>query len=490
MTWTHRSCPGRPPAAPLVAAVVLAAVVCGLAAAVLAQSSPATDTPGQSRVAAEARADPFRPDVEPGPPRHPLVVRIMKWVFYGIIALICVYLVRHWSFALNRVLARQRHPYLDVDTADWPCVTVLIPAHNEELVIADILEAILDVDYPTGRLRVVPIDDRSDDRTGDIIAEIALRRPDMITPFSRREGPAGKAAALHDAMEIVEDDIVLVFDADYIPGRGLVKQLVAPFFDPEVGACMGRVVPVNVGRNLLTRALDMERAGGYQVDQQARMNLKLVTQYGGTVGGIRRSALESVGGWRHDCLAEDTDATIRLLLGGWKTVYQNRSECYEQVPETWRGRMAQIYRWARGHNQVLQRYGWKLLFSSHLRLAEKIDGLLLLNVYVMSLVLLVGWGLGVVLWYLAALPSSLLIILAVTSYSTLGNFALFFEIAAAAHLDGSHNRIRLLPFIMLGFLVSLMAVTRATLTQFLVRRSGEGVRWHKTERSPRRPQWE
>ncbi|MFY0104485.1 hypothetical protein ABTP95_22220, partial [Acinetobacter baumannii] len=76
--------------------------------------------------------------------------------------------------------------------------------------------------------------------------------------------------------------------ADYLPARGLIKQLVAPFFDPEVGAIMGRVVPVNAGANLLTRLLDLERSGGYQVDQTARMNLGLVPQYGGTVGGIRR----------------------------------------------------------------------------------------------------------------------------------------------------------------------------------------------------------
>jgi len=493
MTWRNRAASGRSrlidrlPAAALLA-VLLAVAFCPADEAA-AQQSSAVDVPGASRVADEARAD-DRPEVEPGPPRQALVILVMKIAFYMIIGIICLYLVRHWFFAMNRVLGRQRHPYLDIDTATWPPVTVLIPAHNEELVIADSLEAMLELDYPEGLLRVIPINDRSKDKTGEIIDEISARRPDIITPFHRREGRDGKAAALKDAMELVEDEIVLVFDADYIPGRGLIKQLVAPFFDPEVGAVMGRVVPLNVGRNLLTRALDMERSGGYQVDQQARMNLRLVPQYGGTVGGVRKSALEAVGGWHSNSLAEDTDATIRLLMGGWKTVYQNRSECYEQVPETWPTRMAQIVRWARGHNQVLQRYGWKIMTNRRLRFAEKLDGVLLLNVYMVSLLLLLGWGLGAILWYLAVLPTTLIIILAVTSYSTLGNFALFFEIAAANHLDGSRGRIRLLPFIMLGFLVSLISVTRATLTQSLVRGRDRDIRWDKTERSPRRPRWE
>jgi len=449
----------------------------------VAQTGTASSVPSQSMSATPDAAP------EPVPPRHPLVVRIMKWIFYGIIGLICVYLVRHWIFALNRVLGRQRHPYLDIDTAEWPAVTVLVPAHNEELVIADILEALTAVDYPRDRLRVIPVNDRSSDRTAEIIDHYAGLHPDLFHPFHRQEGQSGKSAALGDAMELVHDDIVLVFDADYIPGEGLLKQLVAPFFDPEVGAVMGRVVPLNAAKNLLTRALDMERSGGYQVDQQARMNLHLVPQYGGTVGGVRKSAAEAVGGWNPHALAEDTDVTIRLLIGGWKTVYQNRSECYEQVPESWRARMGQIFRWARGHNQVLQAYGGKVLRCRHLRFWERLDALLLLNTYVMSLVLLIGWGLGIVLWYLGVLKATLLIILAVTSYSTLGNFALFFEIATATHLDGAHNRIRLLPFIMLGFIVTLMAVTRATLTQFLEWRRRDEVLWHKTERTERRTAW-
>src|SRR5262249_31682624 len=168
---------------------------------------------------------------------------------------------------------------------------------NEELVIGEILNALLKVNYPPDRLRILPINDRSQDRTADIINDFARRFPERIRPFHRQSGPGGQAAALRDAMELIDDEIFLVFDADYIPGRGLIKQLVAPFFDPGVGAVMGRVVPWNVGRNCLTRLLDLERAGGYQVDQQARMNMGLVPQFGGTAGGPRARALDAIRRW-------------------------------------------------------------------------------------------------------------------------------------------------------------------------------------------------
>lgn len=423
----------------------------------------------------------FMPRAEREGEGKPLIVRLMRYAFFIVIVTVCVYILRHYYFTLNRLYRNPRQPYVDIVTAEWPGVTVLIPAHNEEEVIGDIIDALLDSDYPREKLTITPIDDRSKDHTREVIEEFQLSHPDVVKPFIREKGKPGKAAALNDAMVAVENDVVLVFDADYVPSTGLIKQLVAPFFDPEVGAVMGRVVPHNVEHNLLTRLLDLERSGGYQVDQQARMNMRLVPQYGGTVGGVRRSALQSVGGWRDDSLAEDTDATYRLLLNGWKTVYQNRSECYEQVPQTWRARLTQIKRWAMGHNQAAARYSVKLLRNKRISLAEKLDGWLLLGVYAMSPILIFGWILGIILWYLGENKPGLIIILLVTAYSTLGNFATFFEVAAAARLDGSERRIRLIPFVSLGFLVSLFAVSRATMGQLLPHRRNGEVRWQKTE---------
>ncbi len=439
--------------------------------------------------ALEASEDsPYRPNPASWAQRHWLVT-VVIWIFCLVIFLVCAYAFRHYVFTLNRLFGRQRQPYLDVDAADWPEVTVLIPAHNEEVVIGEILEALLEVDYPPGRLTVLAVNDRSRDRTGEIIDSFAGKHPDRVVPYHRSTGATGKAAVLNDALEKIGTEIILIFDADYIPGRGLIKQLVAPFFDPEVGAVMGRVVPYNVGSNLLTRLLDLERSGGYQVDQQARMNMKMVPQYGGTVGGVRKGALMSVGGWREDSLAEDTDATYRLLLGGWKTVYQNRSECYEQVPETWTSRVRQIMRWAKGHNQATARFSLSLIRNRRTRLIEKIDGLLLLGVYVISPVILIGCLLGIFLWYLGEPHASLLAILLVTPYSTLGNFAIFYEITAAALLDGASERIRLLPFVFLGFLVSLFSVSRVSFAHIVVNgnnnKNGNNrhLVWDKTERA-------
>ena len=410
------------------------------------------------------------------------VVMIGLWI---VVAVLVTYTVRHYIFTLNRVFGRHRQPYVDIGVGDWPELAVFVPCHNEERVIGGMLEALLAADYPAERYYVVPINDRSTDGTGRIIDEFAERFPGRIRPFHRTGGKPGKAAALKEATDRCTAPVFMVFDADYLPGPNLLRQLAAPFFDPEVGAVMGRVVPHNLNRSLLTRLLDLERSGGYQVDQQARMNLRLIPQYGGTVGGVRRSALLDAGNWNDDSLAEDTDITYRLILRGWEVVYQNRSECYEEVPENWPTRIRQIQRWTRGHNQCLKRYGFRLLaFPRHLRFAQVIDGVLLLGVFAVAPVLIIGWALATALFFMGyEVSQSLVVLFAVASYSTLGNFAAFFEVATAARLDGSRNRIRLLPFLSLGFLVNLLAVSRATVSRKSWLEPGsKGPSWEKTER--------
>ncbi|WP_293995209.1 glycosyltransferase family 2 protein [Sphaerotilus sp.] len=406
-------------------------------------------------------------------------------VMLVIVVLLAAYTFRHYWFSLNRLFGDQRHPYASVVSADWPRVTIFVAAHNEEAVIEDCLVNLMGVDYPEDRMLVVPVNDRSKDRTREIIDAVVARFPGRIRPFHRVDGKPGKAAALKDATETVDTDFIIVFDADYLPSRGLIRRLMAPFFDPEVGAVMGRVVPQNCGANLLTRLLDLERSGGYQVDQQARMNLGLVPQYGGTVGGIRLSALHSVGGWHDDVLAEDTDLTYRLLLGSWKTIYQNRAECYEEVPQNWSVRTRQIKRWAKGHNQAMWRHTVALLRQSDLRWRERIDGVLLLGVYIMAPVLIIGWVVSLLLYFTVSVQwiAPALMLMAFMTHGALGNFAAFFEIAAATHMDRSHHRIRLLAFNWLGFIVSAVAITRGALEQMVLDRIGAPkFQWDKTIR--------
>jgi len=289
---------------------------------------------------------------------------VAKILAMFVVLVMLSYMVRHFIFAMSRLFRHQRMNYTDLSGFHLPSITVLIPMHNEEAVAPDVIEALLEADYPHDPelFEIIPINDHSDDRTGDILDEYAKKYP-FIKPLHRTEGLRGKPAALKAATQIAQGDILIIFDADYIPGKSLLKFLAAPFADAEVGAVMGRVVPHNVGASLLTRLLDLERAGGYQINQQARYNLGLIPQFGGTVGSVRRTALEAVGGWNPLSLTEDTDLTLQLAIHGWKVAYVNRAECYEEVVVTWPARRRQIERWAVGHTECFHRYLGQLLRS-------------------------------------------------------------------------------------------------------------------------------
>src|SRR5215472_15914269 len=106
----------------------------------------------------------------------------MIYVLYVIVSVICIYTARHYWFTLNRLFGFQRHPYIDIDTTDWPPVTVLVAAPNDEKVIANILHALMMWKYPRHRMLVIPVNDRSTGRTREIIDELAGYFPDRIRP--------------------------------------------------------------------------------------------------------------------------------------------------------------------------------------------------------------------------------------------------------------------------------------------------------------------
>lgn len=416
-------------------------------------------------------------------------------VFIFIVML--VYSFRHYAFYWNRMFGKQLRPPQDLAGYYLPSVTVVVPMHNEETVAGNILERLALMDYPkeNGNYEVVAIDDGSTDDTGRIIDVFATKYP-FIKAVHRREGGSGKADALLSVTEMTNNDIILVFDADYQPARSSVKRLVAPFLDPEVGLVMGRVIPINTGQSLMTRLLDLERTGGYQVSQQARYNMGLAPQYGGTVGGIKRSVLEAIGDWDPRKLAEDTDVTVRAFVNGWKTAYVNIAECYEESVTSWKGRRYQLARWATGHNQCLLSHSGSVLKSPVLNLAQKVDGILMLGVYLVPILMFVGLLLSIVVYLFGSFWwwTLFVVLLFTLAYNNVGNFACFNEVGVGAVLDKRGRIIWLLPWILFNFFANLWICTGAFIRSLVIHghhsaydagvdTPHKGVRWEKTRKS-------
>lgn len=412
-----------------------------------------------------------------------MAILVMKAYLLLTIGVMVMYTMRHFVFTLNRLFGEQRIYYHDIIDSDLRTVSVLIPMHNEEKVASHILEQLLKIDYEIDRFEVIPINDFSQDGTKEILDAYAAQYP-FIKPLHRYEGDRGKPAALNAAIEKATGEIIIVFDADYLPPRGIIKDIAVCFGDPEVGAVMGRVVPVNTQTNILTRLLDLERSGGYQVDQQARYNLNLMPQYGGTVGGFRRDVVIELGYFNIKVLAEDTELTYRLSINGWKVLYANRAECYEEAPELWRVRARQIQRWSRGHNDVMFKYFFSFMKSPYLSFGEKFDGMLLMLIYCVPAILLLGLLDSLALFFLGEMQifSGIFFLLFVGAYNTFGNFAPFFQVGTACLLDGTRQRILLLPFLLFNFFFYMWFISRGFVDAVIDVLISRKAKWHKTDR--------
>lgn len=412
-----------------------------------------------------------------------LVVLILRFYTVFEILILLVYTIRHFSFTFNRIFGEQRLYYQDIVDSDLDKITILVPMHNEEAVAKDVLTQLTRIDYPRDKFEVIPINDHSVDGTREILDGFAARYP-FIKPLHRDTGGRGKPHGLNDAMELATGEIIIVFDADYIPSKGIVRDIAICFKDQQVGAVMGRVIPKNTDANMLTRLLDLERSGGYQVDQQARHNMIMIPQYGGTVGGFRKDVAQYLGGFNPYLLTEDTELTFLLFLKGWKVVYANKAECYEESPEDWSVRARQITRWSRGHTQVMLKSFIPLLRTGHLNFKEKVDGVLLLLIYLIPLVMIIGIPVSLMLFFLGQmnLIDFIFIFILVAAYNSFGNFAPFYQIGTAAYIDGVTDRLKLLPLFFFCFLFNVLYISKGAASAFLDVLLNRNPEWQKTTR--------
>lgn len=405
---------------------------------------------------------------------------MIEYVLLPIIAFMLVYMVRHYLFSYFAIFRRPRlTSYQEVAGLFRPFVTILIPCHNEDRVVGTLLERLATNTYPKDRLEIIPIDDASTDGTAAVLAEYAERYP-FIKPLHRPNGGQGKAAALNDALGRAQGEVILTFDADYLPQYDIVEKLVAPFVDPEVGAVQGRVTVFNEDESFVSKLVTLERIGGYRVDQVARDRFGFIPQYGGTVGGFRRDVLEEFGGWDETMLAEDTDLTSKTVLRGYKVRYILEAESYEEAVATWRAYWRQRHRWAKGHMQCAARHSGAVLRSPNLTRLQKLDMLLFLWIYFAPLLVFFGWALGLYAFFTGAPPLLPLYVgtLTVFTYSAVGNFAPFFEVGLGVYLDKRRSFIWMLPGLFFAFLLSVLICT-AAFFGLLLRRNGRH-RWNHT----------
>src|SRR5438128_2802087 len=285
-----------------------------------------------------------------------------------------------YLFEIVDTLSRVSDPVHHVEPHSLPKVAVQVPAYNEPLeVMRETLSALVKLDYPN--LIVQVVDNNTPDRENWTALKAECERLGSRFQCRHLENwPGFKAGALNEATRRLPADVEIigVVDSDYVVKPDWLRSTTGHFADPKVAF-------VQTPQNYRDWADDQYLRGLYysyqyffEITMPARAHRNAII-FAGTMGVIRRSALEEIGGWNPNVVTEDAEASLRILARGHAGVYVPRAYGQGLMPLSFDGLKKQRFRWALGGVQILRLHWRRLLQPGHgerLTFAQRVHYLL------------------------------------------------------------------------------------------------------------------
>ncbi|MFS9011533.1 glycosyltransferase family 2 protein [Streptococcus anginosus] len=279
-----------------------------------------------------------------------------------IITLVSIWLSLVWSLVTlsSGVHFWLKHSDFKVDTSpleSYPMVTIVVPAHNEDVVIAQTTRAILDMNYPHDKVELLLFADNCEDTTYQEMLKVKAM-PEYATrdiTITDRKGTGGKAGVLNDALKMAKGEYIRVYDADAMPEKNALYFLVKKVLeDPERHvASFGRNKTRNANQNFLTRCINQEIVVTQRIQHVGMWHMFKIGRIPGTNFIINTEFVKSIGGWRNGALTEDTDISFKIMQSGKLIALAYNSEAFQQEPETVKSYYMQRKRWAKGNYEVV-----------------------------------------------------------------------------------------------------------------------------------------
>ena len=385
---------------------------------------------------------------------------------------------------------RKTKDYADHDPASR--FLVLVPAHNEEAVIGDMIDNLNRMDYPRELYDFYIIADNCTDGTAEKARSLGAKV--IETRKESPDAPTGKPIALKKALEIIGDyaqryDLMMIFDADNLMDTNMFREVNSQYLDknkPDFIQCY-------LGSKNKSGVVAWFYYTSYTITnrffQEAKYRLGLNCSIGGTGFATSTQYLAQRGGWTTMSLTEDFEIQVEATLAGKRILWNHNTRIYDEKPTRIRASLRQKTRWAQGHWFVALRNTGKVfsaLFAKRISLGEALS--LLTYMYSLStyLIALIQLVISLILMlpgfhYQADPPtlSSLLSGLAIFAYSY---FMLFY---LADRMDnGIRFHIRTLPLMIWSVIVNTVIAALSQLAGLWKHRQQQ--HWVKTEHSIQR----
>ena len=274
---------------------------------------------------------------------------------------------------------------------------VLVPAHNEEKVIGDMIRNLQAMDYPAELYDFYIIADNCTDGTAEVARSLGANV--LVHEKDGPDAPTGKPIALKAALEALGDyaaryDLLMIFDADNLMDTNMFREVNSQFLDkgrPDLIQCY-------LGAKNKSGAVAWFYYTSYTVTnrffQLAKHRQGLNCSVGGTGYTITTSYLKERGGWTTASLTEDIEIQVEATLDGRRILWNHNTRVYDEKPTSFRASVRQKTRWAQGHWFVALRNTGKLfrqLFTGKLRFGEFVSVFLYmysLSTYLVTIVMM------------------------------------------------------------------------------------------------------
>ncbi|HEX5146761.1 MAG TPA: glycosyltransferase [Conexibacter sp.] len=281
----------------------------------------------------------------------------LLFVVYGVI--VVTYITSRFLFSL---------PYRPPrDAGIEPHVAIVMPAFNEEEVIAHSLRSLLQLDYPPQKLELVAVNDGSTDETLARMVEVADEEPRVrVIDLGVN---CGKRAAMAVGMRATDAEILAFVDSDSSVEPDALRRLVQGFADPKVGAICGHADVANPDDSWLSRMQVVRYFVAFRVVKAAESLFACVTCCSGCFSAYRRVAIvPHLERWEHQTFLGspatfgDDRALTNRVLRDWKVRYAADAVSHTAVPTTLHQFLRQQLRWKRSWTReslILMTFVWR-----------------------------------------------------------------------------------------------------------------------------------
>ena len=314
---------------------------------------------------------------------------LLPIVFFSILFII---------LALLNIFMGKRKENSFAELKEFPFITVQIPTYNDP-VAERCIRHCLEFNYPRDKYEIIIADDSTNIETQSLLAGFEEQNPGFVRYVHRAHRKGFKPGALKNSMKYARGELIVIFDADWMPGRDFLSKVIIPFSDPKVAIVQTRQGFYNKDSNIITRFAAYLLMIYHAIIMPINNKVNCVF-FCGTAGAIRRSAFEKVGGWNLNSLTEDSDLTVKMLLKGYKTVYLD-FETPSEVPATFESFLKQQMRWCYGNARVFFDNALKVLFKRGITLRQRavilfvtLGNMAAPFVFIMTIAGFSGWFLG------------------------------------------------------------------------------------------------